>query len=119
MRPIRTTKHRLKDFGLSEHRISEGHVRMSGGAMLFPDGQKDEEIEHGERGERDDVYEDEVHPRDVDADVDGVHAQRSGALDGFVLSKLNQELRAVHTGPHHFMRSVKVDGSGRHNLQYV
>ena len=86
-------------------------------AMLFPDGQKDEEIEHGERGERDDVYEDEVHPRDVDADVDGVRAQRSGACDGFVLSKLNQELRAVHTGPHNFARSVT--GDERHNFHYT
>ena len=66
----------------------------------FPDGQKDEEIEDGERGEGDDVHEYEVHPRDVDADVDGVLAQLRRRLDGLVLSKLLQEHRAVGKGFH-------------------
>ena len=43
--------------------------------MPFPDGEKDEQVEDGERAEGDDVDEDEVHPVDVDADVDRVGAQ--------------------------------------------
>ena len=84
--------------------------------MPFPDGQKDEEIEDRERGEGDDVDEDEVHPRDVDADVDGVFAQRRGVTDGFVLPQLLQELRAVHTGPQNLMRGVK--GDAGHHFHY-
>ena len=75
--------------------------------MPFPDGQKDEEIEDRERGEGDDVDEDEVHPRDVDADVDGVFAQRRGVTDGFVLSQLLQELRAVQAGPQNLVPIFK------------
>ena len=73
--------------------------------MSFPDGQEDEEVEDGERAEGDDVDEDEVHPVDVDADVDGVGAQRRRHRPQHrpVLAQLvdAQELRAAH---HSFVR---------------
>ena len=68
--------------------------------MPFPDGEKDEQVEDGERAEGDDVDEDEVHPVDVDADVDGVGAQirRHRPQHRLVLAELvhSQELGAVH-----------------------
>ena len=61
--------------------------------MSFPDGQKNEKIEDSQRGEWDYEHEDEVHPGEVDAEVEGVFAQR-GALDqSSVLAIV--ELRAV------------------------
>ena len=63
------------------------------GRMSFPDGQKNEKIEDSQRGEWDYEHEDEVHPGEVDAEVEGVFAQR-GALDqSSVLAIV--ELRAV------------------------
>ena len=61
--------------------------------MSLPYGQKNEEIEDGQRDERDDEHEDEVHPGEVDAVVEGVLAQRGDASQSSVLTIV--ELRAV------------------------
>ncbi len=53
--------------------------------------QEDEEVEHGERGEGDDVHEDQVHPGDIDRDVQRVHPQISDHEHGALLAVLGDE----------------------------